>query len=387
VKDKRMGRLGILFGGLVLAGLVAASAAGQGDVEALREAKKRAAAAEARSEVLRQEAATADATADRLVARRAALGAEIDAANAQIATARARIAVIERRQSMQAALLGQANAPMLRLNALLQNMTRQPVSLLLARPGDRRDYVRLRAAMASVEPVIAARTSALRDQMALQRQLQAQERVAIGSLRKAGQELAKRRKALAALESDSRGKALSLNADAAIEYERAIGQGERARDLVERIDAERESGQNAAILAAYDGPRPRAGQATAPAAHTSAYRLPVAGRVLSGYGELNPTGYRERGIRLSVEPNARVVTPAAGRVSFAGRYRSFGNIVIIEHGGGWATLVTGLETLAVEAGARVSQGAALGNAGSESPEIMIELRRNGRVMDIAALLG
>jgi septal ring factor EnvC (AmiA/AmiB activator) len=109
--------------------------------------------------------------------------------------------------------------------------------------------------------------------------------------------------------------------------------------------------------------------------------------VLAGYGELNPTGYRERGIRLSVAPNARVVAPAAGRISYAGRYRSFGNIVIIEHGGGWATLVTGLETLGVEAGARVSQGAALGNAGGESPEIMIELRRNGRLMDIAALLG
>lgn len=382
-----MGKAGILFGGLTLAALVAASAAGQSDVEALREAKQRAAAAEVRSETLRQEAASADAATDRLVARRAALGAEIDAANAQIATARARMAVIDRRQRAQAALLGEANAPLMRLNALLQNMTRQPVSLLLARPGDRRDYVRLRAAMASIEPVIAARTSALRDQMALQRQLQAQERVAIGSLRKAGQELADRRKALAALESNSRGKALSLNADAAIEYERAIGQGERARDLVERIDAERESGQNAATLATYEGPQPRAGDATSPAAPNSAYRLPVTGRVLAGYGELNPTGYRERGIRLSVAPNARVVAPAAGRISYAGRYRSFGNIVIIEHGGGWATLVTGLETLGVEAGARVLQGAALGNAGGESPEIMIELRRNGRLMDIAALLG
>jgi septal ring factor EnvC (AmiA/AmiB activator) len=336
---------------------------------------------------MRQEAASANAETDRLFARRAALGAEIDAANAQIATARARIAVIARHQREQASLLGRANAPLMRLNALLQNMTRQPVSLLLARPGNRRDYVRLRAAMASIEPVIAARTSALRDQMALQRQLQAQERVAIGSLRKAGKELAERRKALAALESDSRGKALSLNADAALEYERAIGQGERARDLVEHIDAQRESTQNAALLAAYDGPQPRAGDRPVVAFRTSAYRLPVSGRVISGYGELNPTGYRERGIRLSVEPNARIIAPAPGRVSFAGRYRSFGNIVIIEHGGGWATLVTGLEALGVEAGAQVSQGVALGNAGGESPEIMIELRRNGRVMDIAALLG
>jgi murein hydrolase activator len=382
-----MGRGGILISGLAIAALLAAGAAGQSDVEALREAKKRAAAAEARSEALRQEAATADATADRLVARRAALGAEIDSANAQIATARARIAVISRRQRAQAAILGAANAPLLRLNALLQNMTKQPVSLLLARPGDRRDYVRLRAAMAAIEPVIAERTLALRDQMALQRQLQSQERVAIGSLRKASGELASRRKALAALESDNRGKALSLSANAAVEYERAIGQGERARDLVERIDADRESGQNAAALARYEGPRPRAGSEGGPIRTASAYRLPVEGKVLAGFGELNPTGYRERGIRFEVEPAAEVIAPAAGRVSFAGRYRSFGNIIIIEHGGGWATLITGLERLGVETGARVSQGTALGSAGEGEPEILVELRRNGRVMDIAALLG
>lgn len=371
---------------LGFSGLLAAAAAGQSDTDALREAKRRAAAAEARSETLRQEAANAEATADRLVARRAALGAEIDAANAQIATARARIAVISRRQRAQAALLGEANAPMLRLNALLQNMTRQPVSLLLARPGDRRDYVRLRAAMASIEPVIASRTSALRDQMAMQRELQKQERVAISALGKARLDLASRSQALTALESDSRGKALSLNADAAVEFERAIGQGERARDLVERIDADRESGQIAAELAEYAGPQPRLG-ATRQAMDTAAYILPVMGRVVSGFGELNPTGYRERGIRFAVQPEARVVAPAAGKVTFAGRYRSFGNIVIIEHGNGWATLVTGIERLGVESGVQVRQGATIGNAGAEEPEIMIELRRNGRVIDIAALLG
>lgn len=382
-----MGWQRFFFGVFGLSGLLAAAAAGQSDTDALRDAKKRAAAAEARSETLRQEAANAEATADRLVARRAALGAEIDAANAQIATARARIAVISRRQRAQAALLGEANAPMLRLNALLQNMTRQPVSLLLARPGDRRDYVRLRAAMASIEPVISSRTSALRDQMAIQRELQKQERVAITALGKARLDLASRSKALAALESDSRGKALSLNADAAIEFERAIGQGERARDLVERIDADRESGQIAAELAEYAGPQPRLGGAKARTASAKAFILPARGRVVSGFGELNPTGYRERGVRLAVEAGARIVAPAAGKVTFAGRYRSFGNIVIIEHGNGWATLVTGIELLGVETGSQVRQGTAIGNAGNEEPEIMVELRRNGRLIDIAALLG
>ena len=367
--------------------MLSAAAAGQSDVAALRAAKQRAAAASARSEFLRQEAASAEATADRFVARRAALAAEIDTANAEIAAARARITIIARRQKEQAALLGGASAPLMRLNALLQSMTRQPVSLLLAQPGDRRDYIHLRATMSAIEPVVARRTAALRQQMALQRELGVQERTAIRSLAVARTSLNERRQSLVALESGTRGRALSLNAGAALEFERAIGEGERARDLVERIDADRESGQIAALLATYDGPSPRRSGTMSPKPRQTAYILPVRGQIVSGFGELNPTGYRERGLRLSVAENAALVAPADGIVTFAGRYRSFGNIIIIEHGGGWSSLITNIERLGVEKGARVRQGSNIGQAGSEEPEIMVELRRNGRIVDIAALIG
>jgi murein hydrolase activator len=354
------------------------------DVQALRNAKARAAEAERRSEALRQEASSATGAADRLLAQRAALAAEIDAANAQIAAARARIAIIAAEQRKQAAALGEASKPLLRLNALLQKMTTQPTSLMLTQPGDRRDYIHLRATMAAIEPTIKRRTAALRRQIAAQRELRKQELVAIGSLETARKDLAKRRNALAALENESRDMATMLSADAALEYERAIGQGERARDLVERIDANRDIAQNAAALAELDVPAPR-GNAAAPAG-LRAYILPANGQITSGFGELNPTGYRERGIRLAVAPSARIVAPAAGRITFAGRYRSYGNIMIIDHGGGWNTLVTNIEELGVAAGANVAQGGFIGRAGADSPEIMIELRRYGRTIDILALI-
>ena len=77
---------------------------------------------------------------------------------------------------------------------------------------------------------------------------------------------------------------------------------------------------------------------------------------------------------------------AGGKVTFAGRYRSFGNIMIIDHGGGWTTLVTNIEELGVAAGAIVAQGALIGRAGADRPEIMIELRRYGRTIDLLALI-
>jgi septal ring factor EnvC (AmiA/AmiB activator) len=367
---------------LLTAGLLAQNT-GSTDGAALRAAKRQAAMAQQRAEILRQEASSAEQTSDRLIAQRAALGAEIDAANAHIAAAGVRMSLIANRQKAQAGELGEAHEPLLRLNALLQRMTRQPTLLLFARPGDRRDYVHVRAAIASIEPIIAGRTAALRRQMAAQRELRAQEQIAMQALTGARKSLARRRQSLASLEASSDG---SLSGEAAIEFERAIGEGERARALIEDIDTNRESGQNAALLADYDGPVMASGRERQKAGK-SVYSAPARGSLVAGYGELTTTGYRERGIRLRVAPSARLLAPAAGKITYAGRYRSYGNIIIIDHGGDWTTLLAFVEQLGVEKGDSVSQGDFIGAARSENPEIMIELRRNGRLVDIAAMIG
>ena len=355
--------------------------------QALRHAKAKALAAERRSEFLRQEASNAANAADRLVAQRAVLSADIAAAQAQIEAANARIAIISRRQREQRSLLGQKSEPMLRLNAALQQMTGRPTALMIAQPGQRADYIHLRAVMATVQPEIIRRTSALRQQIAVQNEYREQELVALKSLGDARAKLTNRRTALARLEGDARNKAVDFTANAAIEYEQAIAQGERARDIVGRIDTLRLSREKAAQLAALDGPLLRSGGNGGTRRAGKAYILPGKGDVVTGFSELNPTGYRERGVRLALAPSATVAAPAAGKVSYAGRYRSYGQIVIIEHGSGWNTLITNLATLNVVKGQSVGQGTILGAVGEEQPEITVELRKNGRVMDIAALLG
>lgn len=354
--------------------------------QALRDAKAKAVLAERRSEFLRQEASNAANAADRLVAQRAVLSAEMDAAEAQIGAANARIAIIGRRQRAQRAQLGQESEPVLRLNAALQQMTGRPTALMMAQPGQRKDYIHLRAVMATVQPEIVRRTSALRQQISVQNEYRAQELVALKSLGDARTKLKSRRTALAKLEGNARGKAGDLSADAAIEYEQAIAQGERARDIVGRIDTLRVGGERAAELAALDGPVLLGGAIEKRPSRTTAYVLPAKGKVVFGFHELNITGYRERGIRMELAPSTSVSAPAAGKVSYAGRYRGYGQIVIIEHGNGWTTLITNLAALNVTKGQTVRQGAALGSVSAEQSEIGVELRKNGRVMDIAALL-
>lgn len=356
------------------------------DPAELREAKARAAAAGERAENLRQEAANATDAADRLTAQRAAMSAEIDGAAAEISAANARLGIIAKRQGEQRRLLGIESEPMLRLNAALQAMTSRPSALLFAQPGSRADYVHLRAVMATVRPEIEKRTASIRQQIAVQNELRKQQMVALKSLKNAQGLLSGRRNALVELEKTARSKAGGLSATAAVEYEQAIAQGERARDLVAALDTERTGQERAASLAALDGPVLRPGSGIAKASKNNAYVLPEHGELIFGYKELNSTGYRERGIRLAFGAGEEITAPAAGWISYAGPYRSYGNIVIIEHGSGWATLMTNLGEISVNEGDRVAQGGVLGTARNDDDRITVELRRNGRVMDIVAML-
>ena len=354
---------------------------------ALRNAQARVLAAQQRSELLRQEASNAESTADRFIARRAVLSAEVDAAEAQIDAATASVGIISRSQSAQQIQLNTQSAPVLRLNAALQKMAGKPTYLLMMQPGQRKDYIHLRAVMATVQPHIMQQTSALRQQIAVQSELQTQELAALKALRDARSRLKTRQTALAQLEGDAQGINGILSANAAIAFEQAIAQGEQARDIVGRIDNQRLSAAKAAELAALDGPAARPGRTLRSSVDNNVYRLPVAGKVVTGFSELTATGYRERGLRLAVGPSTRVVAPAGGTVTFAGPYRSYGQIVIIEHGNGWNSLLTYLDSVQVTKGEKVDQGGLLGRAGKGWEDIGVELRKNGRAMDISALLG
>src|SRR5207237_10911343 len=122
-------------------------------------------------------------------------------------------------------------------------------------------------------------------------------------------------------------------------------------------------------LASRPGPLPRPARLTealpvgnVPAApERIAYRLPVLGPIVRGFGEMLPSGVRSRGVSIAARPGAIVVSPAQGRVTFAGLYRGYGAIAIVDHGGGFTSLVTGLASNIARIGDAVDQGSPLGS--------------------------
>lgn len=362
-------------------------------------AKEQSAAAMARSAALEKQALTAIDEADRLKKRSAALAARIQSAEADISAGEARVALVRRRLSAQQARLEQQQQPLLELTASLQQLSRQPPVSVLAQPGSLTDMVHARAVLDAVMPVIEQRTAGVRRDLAILHRTRQQQAVALKALGSSKAQLAERRDALTRLENEGRLRSRELMSSARLEADRALGLGEKARDIVELMDELEADGAVRAELAQLAGPVPRprnpAGavpDATPPAAEADeltrgAYRLPVVGRIVAGLGEVNESGVRSRGLTIAAQPGGQVVAPAPGRVSFAGDYRGYGKIVIVDHGGGWISLMTGMIGLSVNVGDTLDAGTPIGRAGSDDSRITVELRRAGRPIDIGAMLG
>jgi septal ring factor EnvC (AmiA/AmiB activator) len=360
-------------------------------------ARQQSAAAAARSARLAQDAVREQDEAARARAQEAAVAARIQQAEADIAAGQARIAIIDHLLASQRARLASRQGPVTRLMAALQSLARRPALVGIVQPGSVSDIVHVRAVLASTLPLVRARTADIRADLARTRQLQAGASLAARRLAESRVQLRDQRLALARLEVEHRLRARALGRDALFESDRAIALGERARDIVDLMDQLADQAAIREALQSLPGPLPRPprpGEIASPvetlswSGGTPPYRLPVAGRVVTGLGELSDAGVRARGLTIASAAEAMVIAPAAGRIAYAGPFRGYGTIVIIDHGGGWTSLIAGLGTVSTRVGATVAQGSPIGRAGTgEDRRITIELRRRDRAVDMTPLLG
>lgn len=360
-------------------------------------AKRQSAAAEARSASLERAAAGEQDAAAKARSQEAAVAARIQQAEADIAAAQARIALVQGQLDAQRRRLAIQQGPIVRLLAALQSIARRPTVISLVQPGSVDDLVHVRAVLGTVTPVVQARTAGIRADLARTRALKASAAVAVASLGDSRTRLDSERLALARLEALHQSRSLALSHDALVASDQAIALGENARDIVDLMDQLGNQAATRLELETLSGPTPRplrpgevasSIDTTLWSPSTAPYRLPVAGRVVTGLGEVSDAGVRARGLTFVTTPGATVIAPAAGRVAYARRFLDYGTIVIIDHGGGWTTLVTHLARASVRVGETVAQGSPIGQAGGDNdPQVTVELRRKDRPIDMTPLLG
>ena len=90
---------------------------------------------------------------------------------------------------------------------------------------------------------------------------------------------------------------------------------------------------------------------------------------------------------IPAAPGQAVATPVEGRVAFAGSFKSYGLLLILEHEGEYHTLLWGFARLEVRQGDQVQVGRIVGimdARGDDPPVLHVERRQRGRPVDIAA---
>ena len=110
-------------------------------------------------------------------------------------------------------------------------------------------------------------------------------------------------------------------------------------------------------------------------------RLPARGVIVKSYGQSSGRGNTAKGLTIAARAGAQVIAPFDGRVAFSGPFRGYGKIIIIEHRGGYHTLLAGLGRLDSSLGQWLLAGEPIGAMASTSGKktmLYLELRRRGR---------
>lgn len=205
----------------------------------------------------------------------------------------------------------------------------------------------------------------------------------------------------------------SKNSALAAEQQRAAELASKAanlQDLIGSIEQEIQSAREAAQTARLeaqrriDEGRERAEkQALSSARITPAYAFsdlagklskPVSGRIITAFGDDDGYGSRTQGDTIEAAPGAYVTAPSDGWVLYAGPFRSYGQLLILNVGDDYHVVLAGMERIDVSQGQFVLAGEPVGAMGTihlasvsaaaaanENPTLYVEFRKNGKPVD------
>jgi septal ring factor EnvC (AmiA/AmiB activator) len=295
--------------------------------------------------------------------------------------------------------------------AALQRMGRRPPPALLVSPEDAAKAVRSAIVLGAVVPEMRAHADRLAADLVELQKLRAEigaERTKLSTDLKALSEEQRRMTLLVderqKQQADSE-KALAERRDQAGSLAKQV---DNLRDLVSRLEAGLDNAAKAAravpapgdqkglskpALAALSDPG-RLSPALAFGSARGALPMPVNGVKIRDFGAPDGIGGSERGISVATRAGAQVTTPCDGWVVYAGPFRSYGQLLILNAGDGYHVVLAGMDRISVDIGQFVLTGepvavmgsgltqvAAASPVGTSQPVLYVEFRKDGSPVD------
>jgi septal ring factor EnvC (AmiA/AmiB activator) len=378
------------------------------ELEATRAQQKSAADAQTK---LQAEIAAIGQDRSKLNAQLIDIAAQVRGVETRIGDAEARLRPLDAREQQIRGSLDSRRSEIVEVLAALQRAGRRTPPALLVRPEDALQSLRTAMLLGSVVPELRARAEKLAGdltELVTLRKTIATERDKLGVDR---DKLRDDQTRLAALVDERQRQQSSVEKDMAVEGARAIAlsrQVDSLQGLIAKMEQDLKSAAKAAATASLQGApatvngKPNLGALKDPArlspaiAFASAkglFAMPVNGVKIRDFGGSDGAGGVEKGISLASRSGAQVTTPCDGWVVYAGPFRSYGQLLILNAGGGYHVLIAGMERISVNIGQFVltgepvatmgttSQVASILAANASQPVLYVEFRKDGTPID------
>jgi len=378
------------------------------ELEATRAQQKSAAELQ---EKLKADIAAIGQDRSKLNAQLIDIAAQVRGVETSIGDAEARLRPLDSREQQIRDSLDSRRSEIVEVLAALQRAGRRTPPALLVRPEDALQSLRTAMLLGSVVPELRARaqklTGDLTELVTLRKTIATErDRLAVDR-----DKLREDQTRLAALVEERQRQQSSIEKDMEAEGARAIAlskQVDSLQGLIAKMEQDLKSAAKAAATASLQGApatlngkpdlgalkdRARLTPAIAFASAKGLFAMPVNGVKIRDFGGSDGAGGVEKGISLATRAGAQVTTPCDGWVVYAGPFRSYGQLLILNAGGGYHVLIAGMERISVDIGQFVLTGEPVATMGTTSqvasilatnasqPVLYVEFRKDGTPID------
>lgn len=281
---------------------------------------------------------------------------------------------LEKQQAELEARLSLSSKQMAKLMQAMQTLALRPREILLTQSETPLKMMRSYRLIQYSFPIVGGlKHSALEDLKALS-QVKLDLQSQITSIKTTTAELADKNAQMEKLAKQKK----ALQAQYASNYEKSKAKAEKlakeASNLKELLaNIQKEQQRKSASLGFGSGAFARA---------RGSLTLPAQGYITQNFGDTTGASQSHaKGMVLTTRKGAQVTAPFDGTVLFAGPFQNYGQLVIIDHGDNYLTVLSGMDTITTTVGSQLLAGEPIGHMSMNYVNLYLEIRQNGQAID------
>ena len=307
----------------------------------------------------------------------------------EIGTIEERLEKLNARKAEVLSGLDKEKKSMAELVIALERIRRLPPQALVARPGAPLQTAQASIVLGAIMPELNKRAEELKSTLAELNEIEEDLSSNKTKLRKTSEKLKNSKDKMESLVSERQNTLQSVKGEFADQEKQVATLSRKAndlKDLIQKLGEEKRKAKAAAMKSEKIEAQPRKKKIDdtklgLSLATLGPSRLPVPGTISISYGQTDEIGAASEGLHIKSRKGAVVVAPMSGTIRYAGPFKSYGSIVLIEHKNNYHSLIAGLGRIDTLVGQNVDAGEPLGSLGASS--LYYELRYNGQPINPA----